>query len=319
MKHANVTYYLLLALGIATTSCMTDDLSSCSFENRVLFDYMPASGGRVGINPDDVDIITLYAFDENGGFVKKYTDNSPALSPDYSIAISDLPVGKYRFAAWGNLGAPYSVTSVGRLDADSGSIDNLTVMLDIDNGLPADTLHPLFFAGMTGTDPVELPPLASRDIRLKLVQDTYRNNISAAGLDSMNANRYVYRAFIVDNNGAYGFDNAFADCDSFRYAAQLVPDPEDDFRLGAHITVLRLSESRPKVRMELVNESLGITLADNSLIDLIRAANKMGAEVDFDNTHTFDVIFVFDPSSPLQCSVYVNGYKVIDQDGIILN
>jgi hypothetical protein len=307
-------------MAVLMASCINDDMNLCVFENRVFFDYVAVAEEGKGINISALDKINLYVFDSSGKFIKEYTDASPKISPVYHITLSEMPPGHYHLVAWGNLGEQYSVISPRTLEEGKSDISDLAVELTtIKDGVTTDALSPLFFATHKEGNTTEIRPLNPSDIRLRLVEDTYVINIEGVGLDSMNVTDYAYSVYISDNNSRYKFDNDYADSENFRYATRLKVEPEADWRLSGQLRVLRLSESRQDVTIKLINETLNTEIGGGNLIELIRSANEKGASLDLDEIHKFDLRFEFEPRSPLNCNVYINGYKVVDQNGTILD
>ena len=177
----------------------------------------------------------------------------------------------------------------------------------------------MFFATHTELNTIEILHLVPQDIHLKLIEDTYKINVEVIGFDSINTAENTYRVEILDNNGAYTFDNDFAPCEDFNYASALTVLAEENYKLKTSLMVLRLAESRLVPEIRLVNDKTNVELVKENLVELILAAKKQGATVDFDNTHEFDIRFEFDPNAPLVCNVYINGYQVVNQGGVILD
>jgi hypothetical protein len=283
---------------------------------------MPAGqDGKNGIREMDLKRLDLFVFDTKGTLVKEYADSSPILSPSYYMPLPDLKPGQYRIVAWGTLGKEYAVAPAGSQEVDKSNINNLlTVLTTTDEPETAGMLPPLFYAAHTAADSVTILPLTPNDIHLNLLEDTYILNFEGAGLDSMNALGFTYKIYIEDNNGKYKFDNDFAPCPNFNYTTVLKVKETEKYTLAASIRVLRLSRDRKNATVKLKNETLNADILSANLTDLLLAAQKQGdTQLDFDTQHVFDIRFDFDTNSPLSCTVFINGYKVTDHTGIILN
>jgi FlaG/FlaF family flagellin (archaellin) len=304
----------------ALPSCINDDLTQCETKNRVFFDYTPVTkAAKFGIDPDDVVKINLYVFSENGRFLKEYTDESPALSPSYHFNVDDLEPGRYRFIAWCNLGNQYELNEA-KLTPGVTSIDALrTKLVDVQNDTVRDYLNPLFYATHTGVRSIEVVRLVQHDIHLKLTEDTYKINVEVAGLDSASALGNSFRVDITDSNSEYDFGNEWTSDRDITYSRPLIANKDKNYLLETSLMVLRLAASRDIPVIRLIKTNTDSEVVRANLIELLTKATQMGAEVDFDTNHEFDIRFEFDPNAPLECNVYVNGYRVIDQGGQILN
>jgi hypothetical protein len=324
MKDFRITYYIAFFITsmLMLASCINDDLSQCTTEKRVFFDYTPATQAiKNGINPNDLVRMNLYVFDENGKFVREFIDEQPALSPNYYIDVTGLAPGHYQFVAWGNLGNQYALSPMKQLEVGISNIDELQVELTKigNNRTVSEWLTPLFFATHTELETIEILQFTPQDIHLQLIENTYRINVEVIGLDSVTTTENTFRLEILDSNGKYKFDNDFAPCEKFSYTSVFAVHPEKNYRLETSLMVLRLLESRQIPEIRIVNDKTNVELVRENLIELILAAQKQGALVDFSNTIEFNIRFEFNPNAPLECNIYINGYKVVDQGHVILD
>jgi hypothetical protein len=310
-----VFYAFLLMIGasIVLSSCVNDDLSDCMVEKQIYFDFKVAVTGKKkdGIDPADLTKLNLYIFDEKGKFLREYTDESPKLSPEYFISIPQLKSGNYKFIAWGNLKDQYSLSDA-ELVPEKTSFDDLRVSLKcITNDTVKESLKPLFFATHAESSTIEVKENVSQRILLKIVDDTYKINLTVANVDTTQLLTNTYRMEIADNNGTYRFDNDFAACTNFAYVKPCDLNKEK-YELESSLTVLRLAAGRMPV-LRVINEHTNSVILKDNLIQLILAANAMGASLNFDVTHEFDIRFELDKTAPLTCIVYINGWKLIRQ------
>ncbi|GHT27534.1 hypothetical protein AGMMS49574_00160 [Bacteroidia bacterium] len=324
MKDLKITYYIALFITcmFILASCVNDDLSQCTTEKRVFFDYTPAiQATKNGINPDDMVKMNLYVFDENGKFVREFVDEQPALSPNYYINVTGLVPGHYQFVAWGNLGNQYALSPMKQLEVGISNLEELQVELTRlgNNKTVSEWLDHLFFATHTELKTIEILQFVPQDIHLKLIENTYRINVEVIGLGLANATNNTYRVDIIDSNGKYKFNNDFAPCEEFSYTSLFTVHPEENYKLKTSLMVLRLAESRQIPEIRIVNNNTNEELIRENLIELILAAIKQGATVDFSNTIEFEIRFEFNPNAPLECMIYINGYKVVDMGHVILD
>ncbi|MDR0994696.1 MAG: FimB/Mfa2 family fimbrial subunit [Tannerella sp.] len=312
-------YFLFaLALSGAFSSCINEDLSNCAAgDTRVYFNYTLPKAGSYGIVPDSVKQLQLFVFDMGGNLVTEQTDTAPKLSPDYYMEVKALLPGQYKFVAWGNVaGRQYSFT--GLTKSSSGQLDQMTVDLqDIGDGSCNDQLHPLFYA--THADAAEtIVADKSQRIQLQMVEDTYKINVTVMGMDSLSAADNAYQAEISDNNGNYKFDNSIAPCAEFNYIQPMAAKPATHlYRLDASLSVLQLAASRKHPVLSIRNESTKALLFQDNLVELILAANEVGAAINFTNTHDFNIIYMMNESSSMSVVLYINGWKVVRQNVIM--
>ncbi|MDR1938598.1 MAG: FimB/Mfa2 family fimbrial subunit [Tannerellaceae bacterium] len=308
--------FWLLWIPVVFQSCVQDDLSDCISDKRIYFDYAEAlsSPKHEGINPADITRMNLFVFDENNLFVSEYIDESPRISPEYFMSVPGLKAGNYKFVAWGNLKEQYAISIPGLIPGET-NFDDIRVSLKcIENSTVKEILKPLFFATHAESNTIEILEMTNQFIRLKLVDDLYKINVTVTGLDSASIADNDYRIDISDDNGIYRFNNDFASCEKFTYTQ---PCSEPNNELKASLTVLRLAANRNPV-LRLINKQTNRALIEDDLVKLILSANEIGASIDFDKTHEFDIKYELEQlSSSGNIIIYVNGWKLIRQSTIL--
>ncbi|MDR1344744.1 MAG: FimB/Mfa2 family fimbrial subunit [Tannerellaceae bacterium] len=314
MKRLHYVYVFLSTLAtVVLPSCIQDDLSNCISDKRIYFDYkqIVSSQKSGGINPDDIVRMNLFVFDEKGLFVNEYIDEAPRISKDYFMTVSGLNKGLYKLVAWGNLSEHYALSSA--LVPGETTFNDLQVSLkNIKDNTQEERLNPLFYATHIGSDNIEILGMSAQFVHLNLIEDTYKINVTVSGMDSISVTNYKYAINIADNNGAYKFDNDFASWQEFNYAQPCIVDNERDNDLKSSLTVLRLTEQR-KPMIRLVNKQTDAVVIEDSLVGLIMAANEVGATIDFDEIHEFDIKYELNQTSSASIIIYINGWKVIKQ------
>jgi hypothetical protein len=320
MKRLHHVYvFLLLLVLVAFPSCIQDDLSDCVSDKRIYFDYEQSSPSlkneRGGIDSNEITKINLFIFDEDGLFVKEYIDDAPRMGPEYYMTVSGLQTGYYTFVAWGNLKEHYAVSSA--LVPGETTFQNLRVLLEcIKNSEVENELTPLFFATHAGSGTIEIQRMNVQFIHLNLVKDTYKVNVTVSGMDSALTGKYDYKINITDNNGVYKFDNDFAACEKFVYTQPCKVNKDQNNDLESSLTVLRLAAGRQPL-LSLVNRQTEEVVVEDSLVKLIQAANDMGAAIDFDKTHEFDIRYELNQISSVGIVIYINGWRLVRQPEIL--
>jgi hypothetical protein len=151
---------------------------------------------------------------------------------------------------------------------------------------------------------------------MPLAQLSNTISISTKGLP---ASTSAYTFKVTDNNCTYHFNGSFAlhSHASFTYTAPCTKDGANQLLSTLH--VLRLTANRRTPQLEIYNKTAGTVLyptgtQSGDLIGLILSAYSQN--IDFDTTHTFDIVFTFtgDESTGFDVDITVNGWKVQDND-----
>ena len=263
---------LLLLLFCGFASCMKEDLSDCppvppshtEVENRIQLTFIPYSEAtKEGFNANELESITVFAFDTNGRFVAKVTDDAPRLGEsDYYVSLPLLP-GHYDFYAWGNVRDCYAFTCT-----DFIKEETLAATTGLNYARPSnDTVnvspHPLFFASLKNTEvkPLTRAAVVYQTLTMPLTKNTYHLDFELSGLDA----GLLFDIAVTDNNSSYGFDNSFLDCDYLNYASPCTWQTEDN-AYRSSLTTLRLDRKRSP-RFKLYNRATGQLLYHEDLID----------------------------------------------------
>ena len=314
---------VLIAKTLLLSSCLREDLSNCPEEIRVYFTFNTVDTytgeGDDPINPDYVDRMHLYVFNNKGYFLGEYRDdNITGFSSEYFIDCSDLMPGKYNFIAWGGKDEDfYSTVPVPFVKGET-SFDEAFLMLNHPGSKISTLVHHIFHS--------ELPAIVTttkvQRFDMPLAQLSNTINIRTVGLPESNNN---YTFTIIDNNDVYSFDRSFATYHSapkFSYSAPCTKDASGQLHSTLH--VLRLADDRYTPSLQIFNETSGEMLYpfgdySDDLIGLIRSAYPQN---DFDKTHTYDIVIIFGPpigGHPAQFTVtiLINGWEVRFQNNAL--
>ncbi|MDR0749077.1 MAG: FimB/Mfa2 family fimbrial subunit [Tannerellaceae bacterium] len=305
-------------LAFVFQSCIKDDLSDCMKEKRVYFSfsYKPAEKAstdviKEGINLADVKRMDLYVFDENGLFVQKVTDESPAMSLDYYMTIPGLKSGKYKFVAWGSLQNQYAV-SPEELIPGKTSMKELQVSL---NRVKADkrvneSLAPLFYASHE-EETLVVNAMADQNFQLDMIQDTYTINVKVVGLTEEIRNNNTFQLEISDDNDKYTFGNEFVPSGLFTYTSLFAREADT---LSARLTVMRLAENREPLLYVTDTNQPEECLIKSNLVELLVALRTVhGLTIDFRYQYEFTIEYVLDSSLTL-VAVNINGWGLTSDD-----
>ena len=308
-------YLILFAVtfvcALLVFSCTKEDFSKCPKDLRVYFSLTNPQS-----NPEDVDRMHLYVFNDRGYFQDEYRDDRIThFSPDYYMTCSNLLSGKYRFIAWAGKDENHYATTPASFVKDKTTFEEALLTLKHPGGLVSTPQHTLFHSDL----PVTVVNEKGQRFYMPLSQITNTIHISTVGLPT-DDNAYLF--YIVDNNCTYSFDNSFASHlahsvnETFTYTTSCTK--AENRQLNASLQVMRLAANRRVPRLEIYNKTAGKALypvGDQSgdLIGLILRANPQN---NFETTHTYDIILHFsgDESTGFKVSITINGWEVKEQD-----
>jgi hypothetical protein len=280
----------LLLPALLLSGCIEEEMGNCPAELKIRFTYEPATYARGGVNEVEVDRVDLFVFDAQEIFRGVWTDENPALGPEYCMIIPNLPAGEYRFTAWCGVKGDYRF---GPAQFVAGQTSHSEALLVLDHGGEvAGGVSPLFHASKqesvhnTGEQTVYLP--------LKQAYNTI--HLTTEGLQG---SAESYRLTVYDSNSKYKFDYSFANDGALRYTTPCGKDPGG--QLEATLNILKLAGDRSTV-IEIRNETQGTELYRENLVSLLNAAG-----FDYETMHTCDIHLTFG----LDVSVSINGWQVV--------
>ncbi|MCC8096047.1 MAG: FimB/Mfa2 family fimbrial subunit [Tannerellaceae bacterium] len=306
--HIRTVWWMVLAI-LFLPSCIHDSLEDCFSECRLFLDYIPAnySEAREGIREENLTRLNLFVFDEEGIFVREYTDESPELSPEYYIALPGLPSGYYQIMAWGGLNTNYVISE--ELVPRETHISELELYLKHTERASVTTTIPHLFYASKEDELIEV--IQGQDVKdkLKLVQDTYVIHVTVNGLETTNE---TYTISIEDNIGTLTFDNSITSTEKYNYITTCQ-------NFTGSLTVLRLMEERKgSVPFRLESNQKDKPLFEEDIIELLLAIQTVGGKVNFSYMHEFDIILTAqepaDEAAEVTFTVSVNGWNLTSED-----
>lgn len=230
----------MLALSLAScNNPVFDDEGDCEVHYFLNFVY-DKNLKWADAFPSEVKSVNLYVFDNNGIFVKEYTDNTSALSqPGYMMEL-DLPAGDYQLLAWCGI----SNEGVSLVDQSftvpvpipgSTSIDQMTCSLNTtigeDSQLISDTMLKFMYHGYMTVNLPDSKDGASYYHTMYLTKDTNHIRIMLQQLSGDDMNPQDFALKIEDSNGVLGYDNNLIGDAMINYT------PWDQFPASAEVDV----------------------------------------------------------------------------------
>ena len=314
---------LLIINMLLLSSCLKENMTVCPEQIRVYFSFTTVDTytgeGDDPINPDDVDRMRLYVFSEKGYYLGVYRDDHiTGFSTEYYMDCSDLLPGNYRFIAWSGMDENFYGADPEQFVQNQTTFDEALMMLKHSGNLISTPVHHIFHSELPAT--VTYAKVQRFDMPLAQVSNTV--HISTVGLP---ADDCAYRFNIADNNDKYYFDRSFASNISdatFTYTASCTKDGAQ--QLHSTLNVLRLAADRHTPVLQIYNETDGKTLYpfgahSGDLIGLIKNAYPQN---DFDQTHTYHIVLVFngdpDDATRFTVTIFINGWEVREQNNELI-
>lgn len=155
--------------------------------------------------PTKVTSVSLYVFDNNGNFVKKYQENGDALKDsDYLMELTDLPAGTYEFVAWCGLH-----NNSGHFTVASGvstNDDAICTMSTDNNSQQSKNLNALFH-GRTENATYVAKTTEKQIKEVYLTKNTNNINITLQHKEGLEFNKNRFQVTMSDQNNVMRHDN----------------------------------------------------------------------------------------------------------------
>jgi len=300
---------VITAMAVGLFSCIDEGRENCidprgNVRLTVQLDADIAS--RNNSNSYQIDSVHVYVFNQSNRYVTStrggvYTNGQPY---EFFLNLDD---GQYHFIVWTNPGDYYQAShSLNDCEYQKPLLQDLQYYLAcpedqcLREEIP-DLLHGIYR---------DATIVLNRDnhFTISMIPDMYRINIKVKGLPDTED---TFDFSITDNNSHYSFENSIiADKSDFQHIRTCTTENGE---LNTSIKVLQLADNRsPKFQFR--NTTLNEILFDKCLVETIQDAYKTaGQVVDFNTTHTFDIVLTYD--TELGVSVSVNGWNYNPQPG----
>ncbi len=291
-------------------SCVREDMSDCPdgyIRVQLKLDVDVDVAGSRAAEFYQIDATRLFVFDSQDRFVTA-VDGGPYVAGEDYFLYPEIGPGDYHFVVWTNMGDHYKTThSLQQCHEENPVHSDIIFYYEIpEDGHVRTDIPDLHHGALPGAT---VEAYKDNHFSVELSPNVNRVNISVEGL-SETADEYGFT--ISDNNSRYLFDNSFGPCTGLNY---IRTTQFENNELGASIKVLRLEETRTPV-FTFDNKTTGTVLFTDDLIDMIQSAYAVaGKTVDFDKTHTFDIVLRFDIN--MDVTVTVNGWNYTYRPGIL--
>lgn len=136
-----------LAMAVPVSCDINEGLEPCprGVELRFVFDYNMEYANAF---PSKVDCYTLYVYDEQGNYVNSFSETGDVLQDEaYRLKI-DLPLGRYRFIAYGGMNCADRSFDFVRTPGEGSRLSDLEVLMHTEGRTSACLLHDHFYGSL---------------------------------------------------------------------------------------------------------------------------------------------------------------------------
>lgn len=299
MKIYKYTLLRLLITASIVSSCIRDDFENCptklnSFQ--VVF-TCDTPQGRRSFDPAELKVAYLYVFDKNGDYIKTIPFENPELYRNYPLDIK-LSADKYEFIVWFNQSEIFDIASYNSNQNLSSPLSHQDILaLHIPSEGYITTTIPLILYG--NVENISISGDKSQVVTIPLEQNTNTINVTVKGLPQTG---HMYFNTITDHNGNETFLNKPAPGKNFSYVAPMSLKSatksieNESSNLFSSLRILKLyKENQPKLILWDETEKRDLYPGKSGLSnDLIKLILDKYPDVDFNTTHIFDIILVYD-------------------------
>lgn len=291
----------------------------------------------------EVNSITVFAFDEDSTLVWRTQESGSALHPvgdTYSMDISTLPPGTYHLVAWGGLEGNTSF-SIPEVTLGVSKLEDLTCTLNRISGndgvdLVNTDLAPLFHGMVDVTIPQESKE-GTYTTTMTLLKNTNKVNIVLQQLNGESLYADDYEFIIEAGNGHLNHDNTLlndearfiytpwneqsgtADVNTERNAAESVYTPVS--AVVANMTISRLVQqedwsryTRPTLTVfNRVTQStvLSIPIIDYALLVRSNYTNIKTVQEYLDRQDEYNMTFFLNNGQWMSSEIIINSWKIM--------
>jgi hypothetical protein len=267
-------------------------------------DAIPVRADETGYR---IDSLNVYVFDADERYVT-FAEGGKYTGQEYEFFL-DLPAGDYHFVVWTNHGNSYKTNmTTAQIESRSASLDELELYLDHGGETLTDLIPDLLHGMVRGKTIV-----GDRQNHVEIAMNpaTHTINMTVKGLPPT-ADAFDFT--ITDNHSRYTFDNQpIEGQDDFQYTHTALYNSGN---LYSTIKTLTLNKNRHPhfvLTRRSVTGAADERIFDESLTQtILNAYAASGQTVDFETTHTFDIVLSFNANMGVMVSV--NGWEYTQQE-----
>lgn len=294
-------------------SCTKEDLSECNPGVQLKFSYLLNNQG-INLFGDEVDQITVLAFDATGHYYATFSDGGNHLTNDYVMTLP-LPVGKYTLISWGGDMAHYNTVAITDQDAgvSEALVKGVTTMeqfrIMLKNQVYSEVLS--LYHGQTCR--VESKVAESSEVyNIDLLKNSKKISVRLKGLNNLpqmaqsKTQTSMFDMGITAHNGIYNHENNIP---SHSKAIQYKPHTttEHDNESFYDISTLRLVIGQESI-LSVNSSATGDKIFSYDIVALIMESPDFESQLDLDRNFSYE--FDFNVNPDLSVSITINGWLI---------
>lgn len=297
------------------SGCTKEDLSACNPGVQLKFSYLLNEQG-VNLFGDEINQVTVFAFDANGQYHSTFSDTGNHLTNDYTMRLS-LPVGKYTLISWAGDMSQYDPLAM--IDESQDVRQPLTpghttleqFRLLVKHQQNTEQLG-LYYGHAFE---VESMTTIKQIYPIELTKNSNTIRVSITGLGNLPESVGVravqtpkFDVTVTARNGRYNFENNIPSA-----AKTVIYKPhtifENDNELRYDCNVLRLMIGRQPM-LKVVNNLTGEEICNFNIVEAILLDPKYRTQLDIDKSDFFR--FDIAINQDLSTTISINGWEIVE-------
>ncbi|MGR4838703.1 MULTISPECIES: FimB/Mfa2 family fimbrial subunit [unclassified Bacteroides] len=322
---------LFVVVALGSCGSIYDEEGDCTPQYRLTFRY-DMNMKYADAFAHEVKSLALYVFNEDGIFVKSYTENDETLLKEGYHMPVDLPAGSYRYVVWGGLNGKNKSYKVPDMKPGVSRIEELTCSMNLqrekDEALPyVAEIDPLYH----GMGSFVLPEAEGvHTVNIPLTKDTNVIRVVLQNLSGENLDPRKFRFTITDDNSVLKFDNSLSLAGNIAYRPFSVGGGKADIEGGvagsaittvlAEFTVGRLLKEHSESAVLTITDEKGEKILSIPLIDYVLLVkgkyNEALSDQEYlDRQDEYNLVFFLDDrGSWISSQIIINGWKLVLND-----
>ena len=302
---------LMLVFLSMVNSCdlINEDLPECVQSVQFVYDMTLSGADAFNAQVGSVD---LYVFDEQGNFVKKYSESGDALKdPNYRLTL-DLANGNYTVVAWcGMMDNGFTLSPFTTLGEMQNAISN------VQDGISSSDLKGMWY----GRREIAVNANEETNHVVHLTKDTNNIRVMLQNVDGRPCNGDTFEFSIIDNNAVVDGQNIPSSSILYHPFAQGTSQVGgDENNAPVNVAYAEFSTSRlyvgSQARLVIKNKENGQIVLDIPLLDyltLLRSEKyrNMSVQEYLDRECDYSLLlFLGDNNTWLRTTIVINGWTV---------
>ncbi|MGL5787769.1 MAG: FimB/Mfa2 family fimbrial subunit [Bacteroidales bacterium] len=320
-----VSILILLGVMALISGCVHEDTEDCIQGIQLRFTYT-LNNQQTNLFGANVEIITVFVFDESGKYIKTYDSKGTTLTKDYIMTLPLKP-GNYNFIALGGNLSSYQIVDMINSEANNFSpilkagvtdIKGFSFLVDATPTLSEpieinDQLVHLFHGKL---EKFNAQAGKISEATIDLIKDTKDIHITVLGIDylykyanetGLDINN-ILKFALSSNNGRYRYDNSLDEhSKDINYNFHNTKISGDT--LWTETRILRLFESEDKSELTVTIPGLG-NIYQSNLVSAIMQNPVYSTQIDLDREDQFNFIIKFQPDYSV--SISINDWNIIN-------